>query len=393
MAAQDNSFSFSTILRAVSASMRSPVIFVLLIFLLASAALVGWTVAEYFVERRHMRISLPALLERLRTSRNLKATIRRSGLLQRQKDALCELASHPDFTPELREALAVRLLDGEQERYDRIVRLSDLIVRLAPMFGLLGTLIPLGPGIIALGNGDTFTLSESMLTAFDTTVAGLLAAAAATVVTTLRKAWYREYMSILEVLCQCILESEQQRKSSEQPAEQQPRRQSPQRDSLRSGQNNSVSPQRNYGRQDAHTGENPSSAAGWGQDSVSAKGRSTETPLAKEYAEEFTEGFAEDWRNASSPAAQGTDAPTPRDWSQIPLSDMEVYNWNAAANIQERIPVYDKPSPEKIREFAGLGKYAAEQSGGTVNNPAAGTEDMEGGYGLASSESQTDPSQ
>lgn len=39
------------------------------------------------------------------------------------------------------------------------------------MLGLLGTLIPLGPGIIALGQGDTQTLSTSLLTAFDTTIA------------------------------------------------------------------------------------------------------------------------------------------------------------------------------------------------------------------------------
>jgi biopolymer transport protein ExbB/TolQ len=74
------------------------------------------------------------------------------------------------------------------------------------MFGLLGTLIPLGPGIIALGQGDTFTLSSSLLTAFDTTIAGLLAAAVATVVSALRKSWYKEYMSVLEVLSQCILD-------------------------------------------------------------------------------------------------------------------------------------------------------------------------------------------
>ena len=90
----------------------------------------------------------------------------------------------------MRETLAVRLLEQEQDRYDRIVKLSELLARLAPMFGLLGTLIPLGPGIIALGQGDTQTLSTSLLTAFDTTIAGLCAAAVCLVVTTLRKRWY-----------------------------------------------------------------------------------------------------------------------------------------------------------------------------------------------------------
>lgn len=199
-------FNIGDILRAVAGAMHYPVIILLIVFLLAALALLGWLLAEYVTERRHMRVALPALLEAMQHTDDLNACIEGSGLLRRQKDALAELAAHPDFKPELREALAVRLLDAEQARYDRIVRLSELVARLAPMFGLLGTLIPLGPGIIALGQGDTFTLSASLLTAFDTTIAGLLAAAVATVVSALRKSWYKDYMSVLEVLCQCVLD-------------------------------------------------------------------------------------------------------------------------------------------------------------------------------------------
>ena len=201
-----DTFNIGDVLRAVAGAMHYPVIILLIIFLLAALAMLGWLLAEYFTERRHMNVALPALLEAMQHMDDLNACIEQSGLLRRQKDALIELAAHPDFSPELREALAVRLLDAEQERYDRIVRFSELVARLAPMFGLLGTLIPLGPGIIALGQGDTFTLSSSLLTAFDTTIAGLLAAAVATVVSSLRKSWYKDYMSALEVLSQCILD-------------------------------------------------------------------------------------------------------------------------------------------------------------------------------------------
>ena len=201
-------FHIGDILRAVASGMYYPVILILIIFLLGAVALLGWIVSEYMTERRHMKIHLPGLLEELQHTEDLKKSIKSSGLLQRQKVALTELASHPDFSPELREALAIRLVDGEQDQYDKIVRWSELLARLAPMFGMLGTLIPLGPGIIALGQGDTYTLSTSILTAFDTTVAGLLAAAVATVISSVRKAWYREYMSIFEVLCQCILDRE-----------------------------------------------------------------------------------------------------------------------------------------------------------------------------------------
>lgn len=203
-------FNIGNILRAVAEGMYYPVIIILIIFMLAAVLLLGWLIAEYFTERRHFKAILPNLAEKLRHSGDPSAIIAESGLLRRQKEALTELCSHPAFSPELREALAVRLLDAEQAHYGRMVHISELLARLAPMFGLLGTLIPLGPGIIALGQGDTFTLSSSMLTAFDTTVAGLLAAAVATVVSQLRKAWYKDYLSMLELLFQCVLDKEKE---------------------------------------------------------------------------------------------------------------------------------------------------------------------------------------
>lgn len=209
----ETTFRIHDVLRAVSSALEVPVVIVLILFLLAAAVLTGWVIAEFFTERRHLKVALPQLLEDLRTADDRAAddraaVIEASGLLRRQKDALLELLNHPDFNGEMRETLAVRLLEQEQDRYDRIVKLSELLARLAPMFGLLGTLIPLGPGIIALGQGDTYTLSTSLLTAFDTTVAGLVAAAFATVISTVRRGWYREYTSILEAAAEMLLETE-----------------------------------------------------------------------------------------------------------------------------------------------------------------------------------------
>lgn len=56
---------------------------------------------------------------------------------------------------------------------NRIAR-ADLAARIGPPLGLMGTLIPLGPGIAAMGRGDFQTLAEAVATAFDTTVLGLL---------------------------------------------------------------------------------------------------------------------------------------------------------------------------------------------------------------------------
>ena len=81
------------------------------------------------------------------------------------------------------------------------------------MFGLMGTLIPLGPGLLALGQGDTKTLSDSLLIAFDTAVAGLISAAVAYIISAARKSWYEQYMVGLETVMETILE-EQSRENS-----------------------------------------------------------------------------------------------------------------------------------------------------------------------------------
>ena len=199
----------SRILRSICASFEKPVIVILLIILACTLVLVGTLIAEIITERRHLRVWVPKLIDEIKKQDVPPALcIKRSGLLKRQKIALIELTDHKDVTDAMRESLAIRLVDEAKGRYETIVKLSDLIIRIGPVFGLLGTLIPLGPGIIALGQGDTLTLSQSLLTAFDTTIVGLVCAAIATVISIVRKRWYSNDISVLETLMECVLEVE-----------------------------------------------------------------------------------------------------------------------------------------------------------------------------------------
>lgn len=205
--------NLNNVLRAVSSGLHYPVVVVLLLIMAATLVLLGSLLVEIFTERRHLKVSMPQLVDRLRTAGRsgqnaMTETISSGGLLRRQENILIELTQHPELTADMRRALADRLLEEEQSRMERIVKYSDLLAKLGPIFGLLGTLIPLGPGIIALGQGDTYTLSQSLLTAFDTTVAGLISAAVAMVISSVRKGWYVNYMSILETLTDCVLEEE-----------------------------------------------------------------------------------------------------------------------------------------------------------------------------------------
>ena len=197
------------VLHSMTSVLQIPVVIILILFIAAILVAIGWIISEYMNEHKHMQVQLPKLLDEIREGEQpIEEIIETSGLLKTQKEALIEITKHSDFNDLMLESLAANLLEREQERYDAKLKPTDLLSKLGPMFGLLGTLIPLGPGIIALGQGDTMTLSQSLMTAFDTTIAGLIVAAIAIVISTIRRGWYNNYMSVLETVMDCIVEME-----------------------------------------------------------------------------------------------------------------------------------------------------------------------------------------
>lgn len=81
---------------------------------------------------------------------------------------------------------------------NRRIDRADFIARLGPMLGLMGTLIPLGPGLAALGRGELDVLAQAVTVAFNTTVLGLLAGMVGFVLGRLRRRWYDAAMDELE---------------------------------------------------------------------------------------------------------------------------------------------------------------------------------------------------
>lgn len=204
-------FDVSSVMRVMVAACQGPVVVILLVLAAAAILCIGWILGEYFLERRNFRVFLPRLVEDLKNSgEDAAEVVKKSGLLLRQKQYLIELACHPDLTDAMRESLAVGLEYKERRRYEIIVKITDLIARIAPVFGLLGTLIPLGPGIMALSDGDTATLSASLIVAFDTTSTGLMISVVALIISAIRKRWYKDYMVSFDAIMECMLETQKQ---------------------------------------------------------------------------------------------------------------------------------------------------------------------------------------
>ncbi|TDB36972.1 MAG: MotA/TolQ/ExbB proton channel family protein [Actinobacteria bacterium] len=96
-----------------------------------------------------------------------------------------------------RTRLLKRLTDLES-RISKTLERTRVLVRLGPMLGLMGTLIPISPALIGLAKGDVQTLSDNLVVAFSTTVIGLLIGGLGYVVSTVRDRWYGLDVSDIE---------------------------------------------------------------------------------------------------------------------------------------------------------------------------------------------------
>jgi biopolymer transport protein ExbB/TolQ len=71
-------------------------------------------------------------------------------------------------------------------------------VKVGPILGLMGTLIPMGPALIGLSQGDIKSLADNLVIAFATTVIGLVVGGICYGSMVIRTRWYRQDLSDLE---------------------------------------------------------------------------------------------------------------------------------------------------------------------------------------------------
>jgi biopolymer transport protein ExbB/TolQ len=190
----------------LSSVLETPAIIILIAMVAVALVELGSVIVEAAVERRAAAVDVTRLLEGMqgRDRAGILDLIRGSSFLRRKKAAFREMLS-VTLSKDASEALAAKLISAEELRCQRIVQVTDIIARIAPMFGLMATLIPLGPGLIALGQGDTQTLSQSLLTAFDATVTGLAAAGVAYIISRVRKRWYEGDLASMEAVMEGVL--------------------------------------------------------------------------------------------------------------------------------------------------------------------------------------------
>lgn len=196
-------------LNMISQSLQIPVIIFLVIFAVFAVLAIGGLVAEYTSRKKVTPDLIEELIYSISNAASLdeiKNIIKNAKIYESQKVVLIKILRSNELTPESRHALAKKLIEFEENKFSKTIEKTDVVTRIGPTLGLMGTLIPMGPGLAALGAGDVNTLANAIIVAFDTTVVGIGAGAVAYFVSKVRRRWYEEYLSNLDAIADALLD-------------------------------------------------------------------------------------------------------------------------------------------------------------------------------------------
>lgn len=197
-------------LNVVSQSLQIPVIIFLLIFAVFAVFAFGGLLSDRNnrkVLSREYKEKLVFSLVNAGSVDELQSIVNSADIFDSQKEILLKIINAHSLSSDSREAWALNLIEEEEVSMAKSLEKIDIVTRIGPTLGLMGTLIPMGPGLAALGSGDISTLASAIIVAFDTTVVGIGSGAVAYVIAKIRRRWYEEYSSNLQLLVNAVLEN------------------------------------------------------------------------------------------------------------------------------------------------------------------------------------------
>jgi biopolymer transport protein ExbB/TolQ len=96
-------------------------------------------------------------------------------------------------------------LQTEEIRVTSQLDLSRALIRIGPMLGLAGTIIPLGPALQSLLGGNMAEMVGHLVIGFGAVVVGLVMSGIAYLSTLVRERWSRVQLKEMENLCELVI--------------------------------------------------------------------------------------------------------------------------------------------------------------------------------------------
>ena len=179
----------------IATALRVPVLIAAVVILVLCALECGRFGVEWWRRWRNRRFDLRAVVAEAVAEPLQAAHYARYAPSPIAAHAVLAIAAAP---PAERGLATERALVDYELAVQRGLDRTRLLVRAGPAIGLMGTLIPLIPGLAALAGGDVGTLANDLRDAFGATVVGLLVGTVAFALTLTRTRTYTEDLARLE---------------------------------------------------------------------------------------------------------------------------------------------------------------------------------------------------
>lgn len=195
--------TISDILFVVSNGLMIPVMLLLIFFLIKGLIMAVNLIPELSRHRKQRTAAskMIANIDRSMDKEQLECDIDtlEVGIFKKAVDAV---ASHSYDT-----AYCERAIANYEVEVRTILAKSSSLVKLGPMLGLMGTLIPMGPALVGLASGDLNTMAYNMQVAFATTVVGMLVAAIGVATLQIYQRYYAYAVNDLEYIYSKLTEN------------------------------------------------------------------------------------------------------------------------------------------------------------------------------------------
>ena len=183
----------------LSTGMLVPVIVFLLFFFVRSLMMIGGFYGRY-VNRSKVNVKIHRQLD----ERSVPEFLDTLGDYPKSNELIASLervSRFRDSAPALDRQLGDYEIVADEE-----LGKSKLLVKIGPILGLMGTLIPMGPALTGLATGDVESMAQNMQVAFATTVVGLIIGAVGFITLQVKQRWYADDMNILEYVVESLKE-------------------------------------------------------------------------------------------------------------------------------------------------------------------------------------------
>lgn len=182
----------------LSTGLMIPVTLFLLFFFVRSLIMIGGFYGHY-ISRNKVNTKLNREIE----TKTVESVIDKLSEYSVKNSALISTLERVKAN-QTKAAMLDKILGDYEIVADKELSKSELLVKIGPMLGLMGTLIPMGPALVGLATGDVSSMASNMQVAFATTVVGIIIGAIGFITLQVRQRWVADDMNILEYVVESL---------------------------------------------------------------------------------------------------------------------------------------------------------------------------------------------